>query len=463
MTSDERDDPHAEVSTIPRDIAPPPKEWPGIGGGIRPPRYRAGDELTCRLQFCDHGFRLKRKRVLIVNGGFPLPANSGVNMRSWNFVRALRDTCDVSLIYPNRRVRQIAPELIDQAERSLTQMWPVAVDPSAASRHDTLTRRLGRKLRFIPWEIHASYRAAFATRLREVVSEHQFDIILARHIYQAQYLFDLPEQIEARVIVDLDDIETRRAPRQLDLRATGRDGRWRSSLNNWILGEYHRRRLSRIDTCLVCSDEDRRYVIERRWTTRVQVIANAIDVSSAAPATAGEARTLLFCGTLSYEPNADAIVWFAREVLPHIKRVHSDVRVLVVGHAPPAQVRALSADPSIEIHPDVADVSAFYRRASAIVVPIRVAGGTRMKILEAGSLRKPVVSTTIGAEGLGLVPDRHFLMADTAADFAAQCAKLLENAALSAGLATELHRLVESKFDTSVVFGDIRRVFEVAN
>ena len=407
---------------------------------------------------------MNKKRVLIVNGGFPLPANSGVNMRSWNFVRALRDTCDVSLIYPNRRVRQIAPELMNQAEQSLEQMWAVAVDPSAASDQDTLARRLGQKLRFIPWEIQASHQAAFATRLREVVSEHQFDVILARHIYQAQYLFDLPEAIEARVIVDLDDIETRRAPRQLDLRATGRAAYWRSSLNNWILGEYHRRRLSTIDTCMVCSDEDRRYVLDRQWTTRVQVIPNAIDVKdSAEPHTPGEAQTLLFCGTLSYEPNADAIVWFARDVLPHIRRGHRDVRVLVVGHAPPAHVRALSADPSIEIHPDVSDVSGFYARASAIIVPIRVAGGTRMKILEAGSLRKPVVSTTIGAEGLGLVPDRHFLVADSAADFAVQCGKLLENPPLAAGLANELHRVVKAKFDTSVVFGDIRRAFDVAH
>jgi polysaccharide biosynthesis protein PslH len=399
--------------------------------------------LTCRLRFCDHGFRLKRKRVLIVNGGFPLPAN---------------------IIYPKRRVRQIALELMSEAERSLQQMWAVEVDRSAASDQDTLARRIARKFRFIPWEIHASYQAAFATRLREVISEHQFDVILARHIYQAQYLFDLPEHIEARVIVDLDDIETRRAPRQLDIRANGRAAYWRSSLNNWILGEYHRRRLPRVDTCLVCSADDQRYVLNRQWTTRVEVIPNAIDVkSNAAPHTTGEERTLLFCGTLSYEPNADAIVWFVRDVLPNIRRVHSDVRVLVVGHAPPAHVRALSADPNIEIHPDVSDVSVFYARASAIIVPIRVAGGTRMKILEAGSLRKPVVSTTIGAEGLGLVPDRHFLSADSAADFAAQCGKLLENPPLAADLANELHRLVESKFDTSVVFGDIRRVFDVAN
>jgi polysaccharide biosynthesis protein PslH len=407
---------------------------------------------------------LNKKRVLIVNGGFPLPANSGVNMRSWNFVRALRDTCDVSLIYPNRRVRQIAPELMSEAEQSLQQMWAVAVDPRAASDQDTLARRLGQKLRFIPWEIQASYQAAFASRLREVVSEHQFDVILARYIYQAQYLFDLAKHIEARVIVDLDDIETRRASRQLNTSSVGHAAHWRSRLNNWVLSEYHRKGLSTIDTCLVCSDEDRRYVLDRQWTTRVQVIPNAIDVkSSAEPLLAGEGRTLLFCGTLSYEPNADAVVWFARDVLPHIKRIHRDVRVLVVGHAPSADVRALSADPNIEIHPDVSDVSAFYARASAIIVPIRVGGGTRMKILEAGSHRKPVVSTTIGAEGLGLVPGRHFLLADDPADFAAQCGKLLGNTSLAAGLANELHRIVESKFDTSVVFGEIQRVFEVAN
>jgi glycosyltransferase involved in cell wall biosynthesis len=174
-------------------------------------------------------------------------------------------------------------------------------------------------------------------------------------------------------------------------------------------------------------------------------------------------KMLLFCGTLSYEPNADAIVWFVRQVLPHVQKIHADVRVAVIGHNPPPQVAALASDPSVEVHPNVPDVRPFYEQAAMVIVPIHSGGGTRIKILEAGACRRPVVSTTIGAEGLDLTPGLHCLIADDPIDFATKCSQLLTDDGLARRLADELFRFAKSRYDTAVVFEKIRRVFDRAD
>jgi glycosyltransferase involved in cell wall biosynthesis len=382
-------------------------------------------------------------------------------MRSWNYVRALEDRCELSLIHPSRQGAEPEARYVSQARQSLSEIWSVPIPPRTERQPDTLAQRVARKFSMIPWEIDSSYQPAFAEAVNRVIADHRFDVILARHIYQAQYLFHLVNRIESRVIVDIDDIETRRIGRQQGLDSHGPLNRWRAQINNAVLGAYHRRRLPAVDTCLVCSEEDRRYVLARKWTSRVAVVPNAIDVDGYE---VGEGRrepkTLLFCGTLDYEPNADAIVWFAREALPALKRMHADVKVVVVGHNPPAEVRALAADPSIVLHADVPDVTPFYEQASAIIVPIRIAGGTRVKILEAGACRRPVVSTSIGAEGLDLVPGRHYLMAEHPIEFAARCSELFTNQELSRRLVDELYRFVTSRYDTRVVVEQIRRVFD---
>jgi glycosyltransferase involved in cell wall biosynthesis len=116
--------------------------------------------------------------------------------------------------------------------------------------------------------------------------------------------------------------------------------------------------------------------------------------------------------------------------------------------------------PSVVVHADVSDVRPFYEQAAMVIVPIRIAGGTRIKILEAGACRRPVVSTAIGAEGLGLTPGVHYMIANDAADFAQRCSEILTDDGLARRLVDELYRFVTERYDTSVVFEKIRRVFE---
>jgi glycosyltransferase involved in cell wall biosynthesis len=407
------------------------------------------------------------KRVLLVHGGFLLPADNGGNMRSWNFVQALKDRYQLSLIYSYRRGQEPDPAYLDQARSCFSDIWSVPITPrSEQPQADTLTQRVMRKCAMIPWEIDYNHQPSFADTLNHVTADNRFDFILARSIYQAQYLFGLADRITSRLVVDLDDLEPRKIARHLRQSGTvrARFDRWRMAANTWTFEQYHRRQLPAVDTCILCSEEDRRYVVAQKWTSRVAVVPNAIDMTRY---TVGDVprgnRRLLFCGTLDYEPNVDAILWFAREILPRLQAKHADVTLLVVGRKPPAAVTALAADPSIFVHPDVPDVRPFYEQAAIVIVPIRIAAGTRIKILEAGACRRPVVSTAIGAEGLDLTAGTHCLIADDPIAFAERCSEILTDEGLARRLVGELHRFVKSRYDTPVVFEPIRRVFDRAD
>lgn len=139
---------------------------------------------------------------------------------------------------------------------------------------------------------------------------------------------------------------------------------------------------------------------------------------------------LLFVSTLGYEPNADAALWFAHEVLPRLP----GVRAAIVGTSPPPHVRSL-AEPNLVVAPDVSEIDTWYARSRVCVVPIHTGSGTRTKIPEAWAHRRPVVSTTLGAEGIDV--DGAVLTADSAEEFARACAELLTNRELREALVNQ--------------------------
>jgi len=166
---------------------------------------------------------------------------------------------------------------------------------------------------------------------------------------------------------------------------------------------------------------------------RAQVLPNA------APPTGEEGWAppvdVLFVGNCSYLPNIDAARWFCRDVLPLVRaRLGRAVRVAVVGSSVDERVASLTADRDIVVVSDPPSVTPWYRATTVAVAPLRLGGGTRLKILEAFSHRRPVVSTHLGAQGLPVTDGVHLLMADTAHDIADACARLISDTSLRSSL-----------------------------
>jgi glycosyltransferase involved in cell wall biosynthesis len=138
-------------------------------------------------------------------------------------------------------------------------------------------------------------------------------------------------------------------------------------------------------------------------------------------------HSLVFTGTLDFRPNVDAVLWFAQEVLPLVKVHAPDVHVYVVGQRPHARLDALRADPAITITGAVEDTRPYIAAASVYIIPLRMGGGTRLKVLEALALQAPLVSTTLGVEGFGVTNGKELLLADEAATFARSIVALIED------------------------------------
>ena len=221
--------------------------------------------------------------------------------------------------------------------------------------------------------------------------------------------------------------------------------------------------VQRADVTVAVSDADRDQFLDAVPGATVHVVPTGVDTTFFAPGGRPQVpRRLVFSGSMDWYPNEDALIDFAAHVWPRLRARHPDISMTVVGRNPTARLRAAAADAGIDVTGTVDDVRPFIDEAQVYVVPLRVGGGTRLKIFEALAMAKPVVSTTIGAEGLGLVPDRHFIAADGHDALARSILDLLDDAPRRAALGAEGRRLVDECYSWGQVARDFERSVEHA-
>src|SRR5207248_1015143 len=175
---------------------------------------------------------------------------------------------------------------------------------------------------------------------------------------------------------------------------------------------------------------------------------NAVDLSAFEPRPGdppADGNTVMFFGANDYYPNTDGILYFIREIWPRVTARHPHARLKVIGPRPTPEIVAQQSS-SIRIGGMVDDVRLELASAAAVVVPLRLGGGTRFKILEAMAMAKPIVSTSIGAEGIEVIDGKHLLLADEASRFADEVNRLLTNGELGSRLGREGHALVKARY-----------------
>jgi glycosyltransferase involved in cell wall biosynthesis len=182
------------------------------------------------------------------------------------------------------------------------------------------------------------------------------------------------------------------------------------------------------------------------------VVPNGVDTKAFARPASSQVKPhhLVFTGVMRHEPNADAALWYIEEIHPRVLREIPDTTVAIVGADPPSSLVA-RASGSVQVTGRVEDIRPWLWEAAVAIVPLRSGGGTRLKIVEAFAAETPVVSTTIGAEGIDAAHDEHLLIGDSAERFAAQTIRLLREPALAAGLAHSALRLARDRYDWSTI------------
>ena len=219
--------------------------------------------------------------------------------------------------------------------------------------------------------------------------------------------------------------------------------------------------LRRFDGLLTVSEADRDtfarlYPFDVRGP--MHVVATGVDTEYFAPAAQASGRDLVFTGSMDWLPNEDAMLFFCRDVLPLIRARVPGVRLSIVGRAPtPAVQRLADGDAGITVTGRVDDVRPYVRDAAVYVVPLRIGGGTRLKIFEAMAMGKAVVSTTIGAEGLDVKDGTDVMIADEPDAFATTVVDLLRDPSRRNAIGDAARRLVSAQYDWTVVAGDMER------
>jgi glycosyltransferase involved in cell wall biosynthesis len=183
---------------------------------------------------------------------------------------------------------------------------------------------------------------------------------------------------------------------------------------------------------VVCGPDDEVFLHEHvNADAPVLVVANGVDLDyfhpSSVPAARAAEPTVIFCGAMDYSPNVDALRWFFESIHETLLRQLPSVRILIVGKNPIAEVQAYASRQGVHVTGGVPDVRPYYRRAWLQMVPLRIGGGTRLKIVESLAIGTPVVSTTIGAQGLELQHGKNILLADDPESFATEISRALTN------------------------------------
>lgn len=208
---------------------------------------------------------------------------------------------------------------------------------------------------------------------------------------------------------------------------------------------YEKQNYRAYQGAVAVSEDDRRILQKRCPGLSVEVIPNGVDIDFYQPTDSPvNAHSMVYLGNYRYPPNADAMVYFCREILPLIQASKPDARIIILGANPPGELAGL---PGVELAGYVADVRPIVQKAGMMVVPLRLGGGTRLKILDGLAMGKAIVSTSVGAEGLDVKTGEEILIADQVDDFAAQTLRLMDDADLRQKLGINGRKLVERDYD----------------
>lgn len=403
-------------------------------------------------------------RILLLSPYPPYPPRSGGALRIYNLLLGLSQHHDVLCLTFAPNSDAVA------ALEPLRETCRLVTVPGLPPR--TLRQRAWTTLTsLLPDMALRSVSPDYALLLHKLLTSQPFDIVQAESIEMASYGL-LAAPYPARLVLDEFNAEyvLQRRAALTDLRQIFRTSRATMataySLVQWMkLARYEQQLLHRYHDIVTVSEEDRHALLRLQPRARISIVPNGVDTGYFKPAFAPETRhsgnTLVFTGTLDFRPNVDAVVWFVEQVLPLIQAQQPEVRFLIVGRSPAPAVQALHNGISVIVYPDVPDVRPFIETASVYVIPLRMGGGVRLKLLEALAMRTAVVTSTMGAEGVPeLSNGKHVLLADRPDAFAAATLQLLTDTALRQQLGATGRDMVVQCYDWRVIVPLLEAIYE---
>jgi glycosyltransferase involved in cell wall biosynthesis len=397
----------------------------------------------------------QRLNVLFLAHLFPWPLNFGARQRVFHLVRGIAAGHEVSVVaLASNTPANDETEFIAQSGCARVSVVPPDAVNATGAKERRLLARVADKARSLdarlrsplPPFVRDFWSSELVTVLDQIKGRETIDVVFATRSWMAEHAraAGFP-----RIIVDVDDLMSKMSWQRAS--SSGWHRRKPIELFDAAKNERYERSLpQRFMHVVVAKSEDRDFfATEDR--ERVSVVPNGITVPAAPSPEPAVANTLLFIGTLGYGPNIDAVRWFASDVLPLIWKENADVRFVVAGYGSAGALLDVFRDERCTVHESPSDLGPLYDSAAVVVTPVRMGGGTRIKILEALAHGRAVVSTSFAAEGLGLRGGIDLEFADAAAEFAARCLQLLRDKQRRCALASTGRATVAARFDWTMI------------
>lgn len=409
--------------------------------------------------------------ILFLTQILPYPPDAGPKVKTWHVLRYLaKQGHKITLASFTRKEEE---KYLENVRALGVELFPVPIQRSRVRDAGYLVRS---NLSGVPFLIERDNLSAMRSLVNRLLAERSYDIIHTDQLTMTQFApmgKQAPGQRPARIF----DAHNATWSIMERMKTTARSVlKPVLALEQQRIKRYEGRIVREFEHTLTVTDIDRRLLLEAVEATRagdghldideiacrITTIPIAVDTLQLQPTDRSTgSMNILTLGTLHYPPNADGIRWFINEVFPIVRRERPGTSLTIVGKNPPADfVHLAQNDPeTIRVTGYVEELTPYFQNAALTVVPVRAGSGMRVRILEAFARAMPVVTTTVGLEGINAQPDRDVIVADTPEEFAAGVLQVLKDPDLQSRLADHGRRLAMEQYDWQPVLKRLDQIY----
>jgi polysaccharide biosynthesis protein PslH len=353
----------------------------------------------------------------------------------------------------------LADEIRSDAVKEMERFATVSV--TLNKRKPTFQGALKQLFKTTPYYLSRFHNDTFLQNILQLLSSG-FDVVQVEGIHSAFYGLEIKKRYNIPVILRLHNIESMNIKTYMEKQS---NYLIRCFLKNeqTKLCNYENKYCKIFDRVLLVSQQDEKLLLNMDHEIKTAVVPSGVEIedySNDGGSSQEEDGTVLWIGALGWPPNQDSFWWFYNKIVPLLIAQKPDIKIEVVGSNPPSEIRNL-VRPNVKVIGEVIDVKQYYRRAQVCVVPLRAGSGIRMKLLEMFAMKKAVVSTSIGCEGLNVNHLQHLWIADNEKDFANGIVLLLQNEHLRKTIGNWARKFIEKSYSWDYIASQFEEKYKM--
>ena len=400
------------------------------------------------------------KRILWLSHFVPYPPKGGCFQRSYNLIKEISSKNDLSLIalkhkdstHPDFDIKIAKSELEKLCKE--VNIIDISASTSGAAFYAAAFKSL---FKITPLSVNMFKSKKMHEAIERITRKTKFQAVHFDTISMAEYLEDFGNVPK---VMNHHGVESFMIKRRVENEPNILYKLY-LMVEGYKLEKYEKRYCARFDKNLAVSGLDKKLLKDITGVGNIEVIENGVDIDYFSPSENVEKnKVIIFAGRLDQYSNRESILYFCSKIWPLIKKKHPDVRFTIIGNNPPAKLAEIAEnDRNIELLGYVDDVRPFFANAMISVCPIKDGGGTRIKILDALAMGMPIVSTSIGCEGIDVTPGEDVLIADTPEDFADKVDRIITDIGIRRSMSKNARKTAEDNYSWKAISEKLDRLY----